>query len=132
MAGDDVPQKGKRVKAPASPADVDLRGLLDRQVALIEAGDLDGLMRQYHDDAILLRFDGAVQGREALRTFFTNYLSRGPKIRNVDAFIGAADTLAYEATLAFEGTEARVYGVFVIRDGLIWRQVAGVLSLGSP
>ncbi len=93
---------------------------------LIEAGDLDGLLDQYDEDAVLVRFDGVVRGREALREFFAGYLAGAPRIRSVDAYAEADDTLSYRATLETAGGDVQSYGVFVLRGGRIWRQVAGV------
>ena len=45
---------------------------------------------------------------------------------SVDALQASDDTLHYQAHLRFATGQARVYGAFVLRDGLIWRQVAGV------
>jgi hypothetical protein len=104
------------------------RELFERQVGLIEAGDLEGLLAQYDDQAVLVRFDRVVTGREALREFFAGYLAGRPRIRSVDAYADADDVVSYQATLETAGGEVRGYGVFVLRDGKIWRQVAGVVG----
>ncbi len=104
------------------------RELFERQVELIEAGDLEGLLAQYDDEAVLVRFDQVVAGREALREFFAGYLAGRPRIRSVDAYADAADVVSYQATIETAGGVTRGYGVFLLRDGKIWRQVAGVVD----
>jgi hypothetical protein len=103
------------------------RDVFDRQLRLIEAGDLDGLLEQYDEDAVLVRFD-RVAGREGLREFFASYLAAEPRVRSVDAYAEADEVVSYQATLETAGGEVRGYGVFVLRDGKIWRQVAGVFG----
>ena len=104
------------------------RDLFERQMRLIEAGDLEGLLEQYDDGAMLLRFDGVIAGRERLREFFAGYLAAEPRVRSVDAYAETDDVVSYQATLETAGGEVRGYGVFVLRDGKIWRQVAGVVG----
>ena len=118
---------------PAAPAPAGgLRGLLDRQVALIEAGDLDGLLGQYHDDAELLRFDMVVRGRDELRAFFAGYLALEPRLERLDAYAETSDLLSYQATMATRNGLLRTYGVMLVRDGRIARQAAGVFPSPSP
>jgi hypothetical protein len=104
------------------------RDVFDRQLRLIEAGDLDGLLEQYDEDAVLVRFDRVVAGREGLREFFAGYLAAEPRVRSVDAYAETDEVVSYQATLDTAGGEVRGYGVFVLRDGKIWRQVAGVFG----
>ena len=104
------------------------RDVFERQMRLIEAGDLEGLLEQYDDEAVLVRFDRVVAGREGLREFFAAYLAAEPRVRSVDAYADAGDVVSYQATLETAGGELRGYGVFVLRDGKIWRQVAGAVG----
>ena len=104
------------------------RELFERQVELIEAGDLEGLLAQYDDEAVLVRFDRVVSGREALREFFAGYLAARPRVRSVDAYADTEDVVSYQATLETASGTARGYGVFVLREGRIWRQIAGVVG----
>jgi hypothetical protein len=104
------------------------RDVFDRQLRLIEAGDLDGLLEQYDEDAVLVRFDRVIAGREGLREFFAGYLAAGPRVRSVEAYAETDDVVSYQATVETAGGEVRGYGVFVLRDGKIWRQVAGVVG----
>ena len=103
----------------------DLRAFLDRQVELIEAGDVDGLLDHYHEEAVLLRLDGAARGRAELRALFTRYLSPPPRVISIDGVAATDDTIHYQTTLAVGQARHRDYGAFVLRDGKIWRQIAG-------
>ncbi|MFN2484216.1 MAG: hypothetical protein ABR509_04675 [Candidatus Limnocylindria bacterium] len=108
----------------------DPRQLFERQLALIAARDLDGLIAQYHADAALIRADAIARGHHELRLFFAVYLERQSRVRSVDAVSATEDTLYYQAAMSFASGDARVYGVFVLRDRLIWRQVAGIIPQG--
>ena len=104
------------------------RDLFERQLRLIETGDLDGLLEQYEEDAVLVRFDRVVSGRDALREFFAGYLAAEPHVRSVDAYADAGDVVSYRATLGTNAGDMRAYGVFFLRNGKIWRQVAGAVG----
>lgn len=102
------------------------RELFDRQIRLLEAGDLDGLLGQYHEDAVLVRFAGVVEGKPALREFFSGYLAQGPKVLELLDVAAGADTLSYHARLQLGGEEVRAHGTLVLRGERIWRQSAGL------
>ena len=57
------------------------RAFYRRQIALLEAADIDGLMGQYQPDATLLNYDTCVTGTAALREFFVGYLAALGSIR---------------------------------------------------
>ena len=48
----------------------------NQQIACLEAHDIDGLMDQYHDDAVLISFDFIIRGSEAIRQHMEGYLQR--------------------------------------------------------
>jgi hypothetical protein len=102
------------------------RELFERQVRLIAAGDLEGLLGQYHEDAVLVRFDRTVSGRAALREHFTAYLAQRPQIREVSQLAASDDVVSYQATLELGGDEVRSYGALFLRGERIARQVAGL------
>ena len=104
------------------------RELFDQQMQLIAAGDLEGLMQQYSEDAVLVRFDRTARGREEIRALMSSYLAQSPSVQTVDALASTDDTLSYQATMVIGGTLVRTYGVWVVREGTIWRQAAGLLS----
>jgi hypothetical protein len=104
------------------------RNLLDRQIELLQSGDIDGLVEQYDEEAIVLRFDRAARGRDEIRSLFADYVARRPRLKSLDSYAETSDMLSYQATMELNGSEVRTYGVFILRSGKIWRQFAGVLS----
>ncbi|MBI5104809.1 MAG: nuclear transport factor 2 family protein [Solirubrobacterales bacterium] len=107
------------------------RDLFDRHVRLLEAGDLEGLLGQYHDDAVLLRFDRAVRGKGALREYLAGYLAQHPRVREVLQYADADDLISYQAVLELGGEEVRAHGTYVLRGERISRQVWGLFPQTS-
>ncbi|MFI6479178.1 nuclear transport factor 2 family protein [Nonomuraea sp. NPDC050663] len=101
--------------------------LLARQIAAIEGGDLEGLLRQYHPDAVVTRLDLVARGREEIRALFAAYLAKAPKLEELGGLQEAGDTLLYRATMVVDGQRFTTFGTFVLNDGLIWRQTAVAL-----
>lgn len=103
------------------------------QIAALEAHDIDGLMEQYDDDAVLVGFDFTIQGRHALRDHFVAYLARlgSLKLVSTDRFTETDDSIFFEATIHTSLAEAKVYDVFMLRDGKATHQFTGVISV-SP
>jgi hypothetical protein len=108
------------------------RSVFDRQLRLIAANELEAIVAQYHDDALLLRFDRVVAGRAALREYFAALLATAPSIEVTQA-AEAQDVLSYQATVTAAGDEepVRQYGVLVLRGELIARHVTGVFPVLS-
>jgi hypothetical protein len=102
------------------------RALFDRQLRLIEAADLEGLLGQYHEDAVLLRFDRTVVGKAALREHFAAYLAQRPRITEVIQVADSEDLVSYQAVVAQREDEVRAYGAFWVRGERIARHVTGL------
>ena len=107
-----------------------LRAILDRQVHLTNNRDLDGLADQYCDDAILLRFDAESVGKRAIREFYKGYLEREPETLSIDAYTEAEEMLSYKSKIVLGGKQIKTYGIWIVRNGKIWREFAGVA--GEP
>jgi hypothetical protein len=107
------------------------RELFDRQLRLIEAGDLEGLLGQYHEDAVLLRFDRAVVGKAALREHFAAWLGGRPTFKEVLNVADTEDLVSYQAVVEQGGEEVRTYGAFWTRGERIARQVSGLFPVAS-
>ncbi len=105
-----------------------------RQIALLEARDIEGLMGQYHEDACLVSFDAVVKGRAAIGAHLKRYLNHlgDLKLQSTDRFAEASDAIIFESTLATGLGEARVYDVFVLRNGQATHHFAGVLAGPRP
>lgn len=101
-----------------------------RQISCLEAGDLDALMAQYRDDAVLVTFGTTVRGRAALRDYFVGYLAGLGSLRllSTEKFAADDDALLFEATAATAHGVARVYDAFALRDGRATHHFAGVLA----
>jgi|GEM_PF-2427147 len=107
------------------------RELFDRHVRLTEAGDLEGLLGQYHEDAVLLRFDRAVRGRAALRDHYASYLAAAPRFKEILQVAEAEDLVSWQAVLEQGGEEHRAYGVLFLRGERIARHVAGLFPVAG-
>ncbi len=108
------------------------RAFYDRQIALLEAGDIDGVTNQYHDDAVIVGFDFTVRGRDAIREHMRGYLERLAmlKLQSTDRFTETEDAIFFEATMLTGLGVARVYDVFMLREGRATHQFTGLISVG--
>jgi steroid delta-isomerase-like uncharacterized protein len=89
------------------------RQLLDRYVERYNAGDLDGVMYLYADDAVQLMPDGTFEGRSTIRERLAQELNAFSDIAHrVESFVEQDDAFADEWT--FVGTHT---GPFVLPDG---------------
>jgi len=102
--------------------------IYDHQIEYLEAGDLDGLLSQYADDAKLVRFDRTISGKEDLREFFAGYLAAiAPfKLVSTDKYTQTDDAIFFEATVSAGGNEVKVYDVFMLEGGLITHHFPGL------
>jgi len=107
------------------------KAFYQRQITALEARDLDALLRQYHSDASLIGFDFTVKGHAAIRIHLEGYLERlgELKLKSTDKFTETGDAIFLEATIISRLGEARVYDVFLLRDGKATHHFTGVLSL---
>ena len=89
------------------------RELLDHYVERYNAGDLDGVMALYADDAVQGMPDGTFKGREVIRERLAMELAACPDVvHSVRSFVSDGDFFADEWT--FAGTHT---GPFVMPDG---------------
>ena len=72
---------------------------LDRYYDLLGAGDVDGFVALYADDAEIVRYDGVAEGHDAIAAYVREYLGRHPgfTLRSVDALRDADDVLMWDA-----------------------------------
>lgn len=107
------------------------RAFYDRQVALLEAGDVETLVtEQYAEDATLVSFDVTRKGREELRSHFRDYLEHlgDLKVLSTDKFTETDDSFFFEATVRTAHGVARVYDVFMLQNGKASHHFTGVIS----
>lgn len=89
------------------------RNLLDRYVELYNAGDLDGVMDLYAEDAVQLMPDGTFEGRSAIRDRLAEELDAFSDIAHrVVSYVEQGDAFADE--WVFVGTHT---GPLVLPDG---------------
>ncbi len=107
------------------------KAFYQRQIAALEAHDMDALMAQYHPDATMIGFDFTVKGHAAIRKHFEGYLERLGmlKLKSTDKFTETEDAIFFEATITSRLGEARVYDVYLLQDGKATHHFTGVLSL---
>jgi hypothetical protein len=97
------------------------RAFLDRRIDLITSGQVDAMVDEgYNDDAVLVSFDGQIQGKEALRAHFRRHMPDmgGVQLKSVDKFAETDDAIFVEVTV-ISGAYGEVtsYEAFVLRDG---------------
>jgi hypothetical protein len=107
------------------------RAFYQRQIAALEAHDLDALLTQYHPDAIMVGFDFTVKGHGAIKKHFEGYLERlgTLKLKSTDKFTEIDDAIFFEATITSDLGEAQVYDVFMLRNGKATHHFSGLISL---
>jgi hypothetical protein len=107
------------------------RAFYQRQIAALEASDLDALMTQYHPDATIITFDVTVKGHAAIRKHFEGYLERlgRLKLKSTDQFTETVDAIFFEATITSQLGEARVYDVFLLQNGKATHHFTGLISV---
>ena len=85
------------------------------------AGDLDGIVSDYSDDAIFITPDGTLRGKDGIREAFTKLLSDLPNANwELPTQIYEDDILLLEWKAESANTKADDgIDTFVVRDGLI-------------
>ena len=106
------------------------RKFYEEHLAYINAKDFDGLIdHHYNDDATFTSFFGSLQGREALRDHFRNYLGSLGNLRvRLDKLTETENTLLLETTVTTDAGTIRTYDAFVLRNGKIAFQFYGVID----
>lgn len=104
-----------------------------RQIAALEARDVEALLTQYHPDATMIGFDFTVRGHAAIRKHLEGYLERlgTLKLKSTDKFTETEDAIFFEATITSQLGEARVYDVFLLQAGKATHHFSGLISLQS-
>jgi len=95
----------------------------DAHEAAMVAGDLEMIMADYADDAILLTVDGASVGKEAIQSWFITALSSFPGIKftfEKTAVEGDTAILNWSADSDVATIPHGVAG-YIIQDGMIKR-----------
>jgi ketosteroid isomerase-like protein len=97
-------------------------------LAQMRAGDIDGMLGNYHPDAQIVRLPDVVsRGAEQVREFLEGYVGMQPKIVKVLSIKQADDTVVYHSTIEIGGNRLGIVGTWVLREGKIWRQTAVIV-----
>jgi hypothetical protein len=123
--------------APAETAESDMNAALARHVTAVKAGDVDGVMADYADDATMVLMPGdlapkgALVGKAEVRKFF-EWL-KGPDILpGAQSMVVTTEKIGpntmYFHFTQFPGTpkEVKGYDIYVFRDGKILFQTTFV------
>ncbi len=107
------------------------KAFYQRQIAALEAHDMERLMTQYHPDATIVGFDFIVEGQTAIRKHLAGYLEHlgTLKLLSTDKFTETRDAIFFEATITSNLGEARVYDVFLLRAGKATHHFTGIISV---
>ncbi|NRQ33867.1 nuclear transport factor 2 family protein [Nonomuraea sp. NN258] len=104
--------------------------LFDRQLAAIADQDLETLLGQYHEDAVVVRLDRVARGPAEIRAFFAAYLQAKPQVDEITALQRTDDVIFYNARMTVAGNRVNAFGTLVVKDGKIWRQTAAAVPAG--
>lgn len=105
-----------------------LPAMFERDLAQMRAGDIEGMLANYHPDAQILRLpDVIARGPAEVRAFLEGYVAMQPKIVKVIAIEEADNTVLYHSTIEIGGNRMGIVGTWVLRDGQIWRQTAVIV-----
>ena len=98
------------------------------QLALMSSGDIDGLLEQhYHEDAVMITFDGIRQGREELKKYYVDTLKIMGQITylKTEYFAETEDVIIFKAVITSEGRgTVQADNGFYLKDGKIYRHIA--------
>ncbi|MCG5219451.1 nuclear transport factor 2 family protein [Streptosporangium sp. KLBMP 9127] len=107
---------------------IQLPALLDKQIGQLKAHDLDAMIRNYQEDAVVMRPGATARGKIEIREFFAEYLKMEPKIEEIMVAESTEDIILYYATIRIGDEVHNDVGTWILRNGLIWRQTAVLVS----
>ena len=110
-------------------ADTPGKQFYERQVTYLLSKDVDKLVAdQYHEDGMVVSHEFQVQGHEALRQHFREYLKWVDiqKVLSTDKFTETENTVFFEATVRSNFGIVHVFDVFVLDKGKIRYHFTGV------
>ena len=98
------------------------------QLGLMASGDIERLLQEhYHEDAIMVTFDGIRRGRDELREYYVSTLKKMGKITYLatEYFAEIEDVIIFKSVITSEGrgTVHADNGLYM-KDGKIFRHIA--------
>lgn len=103
--------------------------IIERYYELLAAGDLDGVLGMYADDAEIVRYDGVARTTEELREYLEGHLARHPglHLRLIVQERVADDVLMWDALVDTEHGIAQMTHVMILdEDDRIRRHIPGL------
>ena len=97
--------------------------IFQHHVAAVGAGDVDAIVADYAEDAVLLTPEGVTRGRDGIRQVFTSLLGDLPDAAwEVPTQVFEGDVLLIEWTAVAEKARAEGVDTFVFADDVIRAQ----------
>lgn len=104
------------------------RAFYQEQLGLMASGDIDELLKQhYHEDAVMVTFDGIRRGHEELKKYYVDTLAIMGNITGLatEFFEETEDVLIFKAEITSDGRgTVQADNAFYMRDGKIYRHIA--------
>lgn len=97
-----------------------------RHEECLRTQDIDALMETYHTDAVVVRFQGILNGIDEIRATFSKYLGLSAETVELLEYAQSEDTIMVRAIMKVRGETEIGFGTYVLRDGKIWRHSAGI------
>jgi hypothetical protein len=98
------------------------------QLGYLASNDVEGMLRDhYHEDAVMVTFDGIRRGHDELRKYFLNTLDSMGRITGLSTeyFAETEDVIIFKATVTDEKRGAvQADNALFFRDGKIYRHLA--------
>jgi hypothetical protein len=92
-------------------------------VSAVHSGDVQQVMADYADDALLVTVDGAYVGKDAIQAFFTDQFNNQPITRvSIDHLVVENDTMLVEWSAESESANnPQAVDTYLIQEGKIAR-----------
>jgi len=108
------------VPAAADTAE-ESRAVWERHLAAATAGDIDAVMEDFDEESAIVTTGGILEGPDAIRGFFEEFLAGAPDEANetvvVNAFVVHDDVVVFNFTIGAIGRS--FHDMAIIRDGRI-------------
>ncbi|NCC36519.1 MAG: nuclear transport factor 2 family protein [Chloroflexia bacterium] len=102
-----------------------------KQLGFLATNDIEGLLREhYHEDAVMVTFDGIRRGHAELRAYFEGRLQSLGQIGYLatEYFAESEDTIIFKSAVrsAANKSEGEIHAdnALIFKDGKIWRHIA--------
>ena len=104
-----------------------LRQFYDQLLRAFDLGDAAAFVQTYyHPDAVLTTFEGIHTGQAALEAYFAQIMNQPIERAATERFVELTDSFYVESLMRTPTGTQHTYNSFVVRDGRISHQFAGV------